>query len=343
MNILIVRLSAIGDIVMASPVAEAIKRKHPNSTIYWLAQPECATLLNDHPFVDHVIVWPRKEWSQLWKQKKYIALLHAIRLLRRQLQSLDIELAIDLQGLLKSGLMMWLSGAKKRISLGAKEGSRWLVHQSIARDLGDTTLIGSEYRWLCRQLDFPHQPWNMTIGLSEQSRQRAQNIVEHDIRAPFIVLCPFTTRPQKHWIDEHWRALITKLSDAGIKTVMLGGAADAEHAQALSDGLAVINLTGRTSLQEASALIALSNGLIGVDTGLTHMGHAHRKPTLAIFGSTRPYQRSDHQTSLVLYEAMPCAPCKRNPTCNNRFDCMRAISADQVIAQFMTIYKRTLT
>ena len=118
---------------------------------------------------------------------------------------------------------------------------------------------------------------------------------------------------------------------------MLGGPADSQHAERLATNANIINLVGKTSLQEAAELIKQSDGVIGVDTGLTHMGHGFQKPTIALFGSTRPYERCDANTSVVLFEDLACAPCKRRPTCNARFDCMQALTPQRVLDSFLPL------
>ena len=72
--------------------------------------------------------------------------------------------------------------------------------------------------------------------------------------------------------------------------------------------------------------------LVGVDTGITHLGVAMGAPTLALFGSTCPYLRAPEGRLQVVYLPRPCSPCRRNPTCGGRFDCMREIDVDRVAA-----------
>ena len=110
-GILIVRLSAIGDIVMASPLIHALRRRYPESRIAWLVQPESAALLQEHPELDEVITWPRSRWRELWRTRRWPALVREVRGFRAGLRQQGFTLALDLQGLLKSGLMAWWSGA----------------------------------------------------------------------------------------------------------------------------------------------------------------------------------------------------------------------------------------
>jgi heptosyltransferase-1 len=73
--------------------------------------------------------------------------------------------------------------------------------------------------------------------------------------------------------------------------------------------------------------------LVGVDTGLTHMGIAFNTPTVAIFGSTRPYLDTRRDNAKVIWLGLECSPCRRNPTCHGAFTCLRDITPDQVIEQ----------
>ena len=71
MRILVTRLSAIGDIVFASPLVDALRARYPDARISWLVQPESQELLCHHPALDEVLVWPRREWQALWRQRRY--------------------------------------------------------------------------------------------------------------------------------------------------------------------------------------------------------------------------------------------------------------------------------
>jgi len=330
--ILIVRLSAIGDIVMASPLIHALRQRYPQSHIAWLVQPEGAALLRDHPELDEVLVWPRAKWRELWQRRRLGALFGELRALRRTLRERRFALAIDLQGLLKSGLLAWLSGARRRIGLGSREGSQWLVTEVLPRG-GEAALIGSEYRFLAERLGLPTRDFGMRIGIGESAEQQAAQLRSTlPAGRPYAVICPFTTRPQKHWFTDHWRALIPRLrADLGMEVLMLGGPGDVDAAHAIADRSEVVDRVGQTDLQTAAALIRDSALLVGVDTGLTHMGIAFDRPTVCLFGSTRPYLRSESPKTRVIYHALDCAPCRRNPTCGGAFTCLREITPDEVM------------
>ena len=101
-RVLIIRLSAIGDVVFASPLVAACKRTYPDAEIDWLAEGVTRPLLAGMPDINTVILWPRQEWVDLWRDKRLVALVQAVLLFRAQLRAKKYDLVVDAQGLLKS-------------------------------------------------------------------------------------------------------------------------------------------------------------------------------------------------------------------------------------------------
>lgn len=338
-RILLVRLSAIGDILMASGLPEQLKQIWPECHVSWLCQPESASLLTDNPWVDDVIPWDRKEWQLTWSKGQIPQLVRLVSGFRKAQKNRRFDLAIDLQGLLKSAILTRWSHADYRIGLGDAEGAAFLYSKQFPRDLGNTRIIGSEYRYLAEQLGAEQSAYRMHLGIDENSRERADKLLSRQVgESEYLVFCPFTTRPQKHWFDSHWRELAERMQQRyRLPIIILGGPADRSKADLLCGSSWMQNLAGKTSLPEAGHIISKCRGLIGVDTGLTHMGHAARVPTLSLFGSTCPYIDPDNPTGKVIYLGLNCSPCRRNPTCNGQFDCLRDITPERVINEFSSL------
>jgi heptosyltransferase-1 len=333
LKILIVRLSAIGDIVMASPLIRALREHYPAAHIAWLAQPEAVPLLAANPRLNEVIVWPRGEWQRLWREKHYWQLARVMFTFRRDLRARGFDLVLDIQGLMKSGLLAWMTGAPQRIGLGSREGSARLMTRVVDKPQGDRR-IGSEYRCMAEALGLNPGSFEMEVALSaEDETFVASLIAECGLQDGYAVICPFTTRPQKHWVETRWPELVARLqNDLGLAVVMLGGPGDAEAAARIAaDAPTLHSLVGHTGLAQAAAVISRARLLVGVDTGLTHMGIAFAVPTLAIFGSTCPYLDTGRDNTRILYKALDCSPCRRRPTCDGAFTCMREINVDEVL------------
>lgn len=332
-RVLIIRLSAIGDVVFASPLAAAIQNRFPRAQIDWLAEDTVAPLIQHHPDIHEVIIWPRKIWSQHWRRGRLLALLGSVLAFRKALNARHYELVVDAQGLLKSAVLGWLSGAPRRVSFRSKEPTSWLVGERIEKDVSPR--ISSEYRALAQYLGCDTRQFPLRIALPDAVLEW---LAQFRRAEPYVVLSPFTTRPQKHWPEAHWRQLADEICQAGWRVVVLGAPADVESAERIFDGISIESMVGKTTLLESAALVSGAQLVIGVDTGLTHMGWAFSVPTIALFGSTFPYRAPEGLRGEVLYRDMACSPCRRKPTCGGSFDCLGDITVEQVIATAKRYY-----
>lgn len=328
-RVLIIRLSAIGDVVFASPLVAACRKRYPSTEIDWLAEGVVRPLLTELPGLTQVVLWPRQEWQDLWREKRIFALLRAVMAFRQKLRERNYDLVIDAQGLVKSAFLSWLTGSPQRIGFKSKEPNGVFLTQRFDKSI--TPRISSEYLALADTLGWDTSNFEMVLGLSELDNKRSIDIAPQDA---YVVIAPFTTRPQKHWTHRHWRALIEQLVNAGHRVACLGGPADREEAATLLEGLTVMNWVGAYPLGVSAGLVKQSSGVIGVDTGLTHMGIAVGVPTVALFGSTCPYLETGRDKVRVIYHELGCAPCRRSPTCGGRFDCMVGITAEEALSAF---------
>lgn len=342
-RILIVRSSAIGDVVFASPLAEALRRTHPDAYIAWVVEPGIDVLVANDPAVDECIVWPKKQWRTLLRAGRWLALVREVRAFRARLRERRFDLALDLHGLAKSAFLAWLSGAPRRIGLGAREGSARFVTEVVPRG-GDRARISSEYLHLARHLGLDCGAFLPRLNVAPAAASAAAQLLrEHGLAAGgYAVFAAFTTRPQKHWFDDAWRELAGRLrARTGVVPVLLGGPADRPAADALLRGApGIVDLVGRTDLAQAAALVRDSALVVGVDTGLTHMGIAFGVPTVALFGSTCPYTVTGRDNARVVWLGLSCAPCHRAPTCGGAFPCMRDISADRALHEALAVLGR---
>lgn len=344
---LIVRTSAIGDVVMTSALPAALRRQYPDAHIAWLVEPGIHELLTPDPNIDEVILWPKQAWRTLWREGRKLELLRQVWQFRRQLRARRFDTALDLQGLMKSGFLAWLSGAPRRVGLGSKEGSQWLMTEVVARDHEPRELMSSEYQHFAQAIGLEATTFHPSLTVSPAAGQAAlAQLGQHQlVPGGYAVVAPFTTRPQKHWFEEHWQHLLPQLADStGLRPVILGGPGDAAAAQRLAAAdPRTVNLAGQTGLAEAVALVAHSALLVGVDTGLTHMGTALDRPTVAIFGSTCPYQRTGRPNGRVIWLGLACSPCRRRPSCGGEFGCLRDITPEHVLREVHAVLATSST
>jgi heptosyltransferase-1 len=323
-NVLLVRLSARGDIVFSSPLVRAFRRTFPEARITWLAESHTKNLIEHHPELDEVIVWDRGSWKKLVKERRFVALFREARTFISELRRRRFDLAVDMQGLLRSGLMAFLSGAPTRIGVDRH------------RNQGNRAKVSSEYLYLAQELGLDTGDFRMEVPLSIEDREFiAEWIAREGLESGYAVAIPFTTRPQKHWFEDRWAALLDRVTeDLGLPTVVLGGPGDQEALGRIRRMAAStpVSLVGKTSLTQAAGAIERASLVIGVDTGLSHMGIAFDRPTVTIFGSNIPYTEPPTNRGKVLVHWLECSPCKGNPTCNGDYTCLKLISVEDVVA-----------
>ncbi len=333
-SILIVRLSAIGDVVMASAIIPPLRRAYPQARIDWLVESGVDELLQANTRLDEVVVWPRRDWATLLRRGRLLGLLRYCSKFVRCLRRRNYELVLDLQGLWKSAIWAFLSGAPQRLGLGSRGGCQLLMTQVIAR--GNTgERIASEYLHLLQELGVDPGAFLMDLPVGRDDAASAACLLQrHGVVDRYAVICPFTTRTQKHWLEHYWGELARRLqTEWGLAVVMLGAPSDKPAAQRIAawNGGQLHNLVGASRLGETIALIRGASIVIGVDTGLTHMGVAQGIPAVALFGSTRPYLDPANGRTLILYSDLPCAPCRRHPICGGTFTCMRELHVERVM------------
>lgn len=316
-RILIVRISALGDLVFCSALLDGLRRAFPQAHLSWLVQPRFAGLLEGDARIDRVLRLPEK--------------LRDIRdLLRGQA---PFDWVIDAQGLLKTRLLARLAPAARRIGFASKEPGAFLMHECWPKG-GALADIASEYRHLAQVLT-GEDPGAPRLHPQPAERDAADAFLAAQDTAPgFIALCPFTTRPQKHWMEDYWPRLAQQLHARGHGPLaLLGGPADRAAADRILAHMppGTRDWVAATPLRLLPALLARAQLVVGVDTGLTHIGIAVRRPVVALFGSTCPYTRGAPDAPLrVMYDALPCSPCRRRPTCNGAFTCLRDLTPERV-------------
>ncbi len=323
---------------MASPMIRVLRRHYPDAYIAWLVEPSSVDLLRSNKDLDELIIWNKKEWRELFQKGRLLLLKHRISEFSRHLHTKRFDLAIDAQGLLRSRWLAWLSGAGERIGFESKEPGRFLMTRITSKG-GHTGIMGSEYRHMMGVLGLDTEGFHPEIILSEEDENAAREILgELQTGDRYAVFAPFTTRPQKHWFEDRWIELAELIYEKlGLQPVLLGGKGDFDSALRMEKAARVplSNLTGRTSLGQSAAIIRDATLMIGVDTGLTHMGAAFDCPTVALFGATCPYLHTAGQRTSVIYNPMTCSPCRRSPICNGDFTCMKSIEAGHVLNEAM--------
>lgn len=341
-NILIIRPSSIGDIVMASPMIKVLRDGYPGGRIAWLADPGTMDLLRFHPGLDEVIPWDKTGWETLWRQGRVISLIREIIRFSTSMRSMRFDLALDAQGLLRSRFLARLSGARERLGFESREPGRFLMTRIISRGPNNGHM-GSEYYFMMEALGFFPGPFLSGLTLSPGDRVKGEQAIRQaGVVGEYATICPFTTRVQKHWLKDRWAMLAKRIRRLfSVPVIILGGPEDVQESaliRTLASG-EVFDLTGKMTLAQSAAVISRSSLVVGVDTGLTHMAVDFGRPTIALFGATCPYLHSGNPRAYILYKRLACSPCRRSPVCEGAYTCMKSIQVKDVLDAAQSVLK----
>jgi len=276
--IVLVKLSAIGDVIHGIPAAVELKRVFPATRIGWVVEGRAADVLAGHPAIDHLFRLPRG-WLKSWS---------AVRSLRRQLIDFRADVAIDMQGLFKSAIATRLSGARLRIGHARPESreAAWLAYTRTVSataahvvDRNCDLLAPLGVRGV--RPDFAMPDWPV-------SRHRIREWLNTlRLPAPPVIINPGAGWPSKIWPEERFAAVARQLHDRHRLTsvVVWGGErerASAERIAAAAPAATVV--APPTTLQDLGVLSRLSRLFLSGDTGPLHLAAAVGTPCVGLFG-----------------------------------------------------------
>ncbi|NTV14353.1 MAG: lipopolysaccharide heptosyltransferase I [Desulfobulbaceae bacterium] len=341
-NILIVKTSAIGDVTHTLPALNALRRQYPAARITWLVEEAAAGLLVAHPALDRLLVSRRKHWAQELRRgprRAWAALREAGRFLG-QLRDTRYDLLLDFQGLLKSGVLVALARAQRKVGFGRgmahAEGSWFFLNERIPAVAMDIHALERELLLLkAVGVECPAVAFALPITAAHRGKVEALLAAAGVERSrPLLAINPQATWPTKLWFPERFAELAAHLVAQGWAVVFTGSPADREEIARIIAAMPtpVANLAGETNLLELAALYQLAQVVVSTDTGPMHIAAATGTPVVAIFGSTAPWRTGPwgEQHRVVRVE-LPCSPCLKR-SCPTARECMREISVAMVAA-----------
>jgi len=330
-NILIIKPSSLGDIVLALPVLSGLRTSFPDAKISWLIRPDFAPLLENHPHLDEIIVFDRRYLGKGWYNPRALAsLLVLIRRLRRS----SFDAVFDLQGLFRTASLCWLTGCKKRFGmLTAREFAHIFYTHKVSQDKDCIHLV-DYYLKIIKAAGASEADVQFILPQTDAAAGSVGRLLAgHSIRSGnYVVLIPGSTHSDKCWPVERFAALADKISSRfDLSIVTTGSAAESsiiEKLQKLSN-VPIVNLVGQTSLSELVALLRTARLVVSNDTGPGHIAAALGVPLVLIFGRSNPARVAPYGRSRCVAAVEPDGRgLKRNST-DPKHD-IKAVTVDDV-------------
>ncbi len=323
-RILITRLSHIGDCILTLPVVNAIRKQYPDAFIAWAVESPTQQLLEHHPEIDHIIQVPKSWMSKpgTWRQ------------LRRDLRCEDFDVAIDPQGLTKSAMLGWLSGAPRRIGIKGRWGrelSPWL-NNTLVETLSDHVVDRSME--LLSKLDIESPQVEFNLPTIAEANQKIDTWLSNHKLNSFAVINPGASWRSKRWENDRFGTVASHLYQEHNLRTVITWAGDQEKAMAQQ----IFRLNNRgsvfampTSLNELASLISRAKFFVGCDTGPMHIATAVGTPCVGLYGTTRPQDSGAYGPQHVAVQKWyQSGSCKKRRGADN--DAMRDIMASDVNA-----------
>jgi lipopolysaccharide heptosyltransferase II len=313
----LVKLGAIGDVVNTLPFANRLRAGYPAARITWVIAPLSHALLEGHPAVDEFLVFDAKQPST-WPG------------FVRELRAQRLELAIDLQRLIKSGMITRATGAKTRLGFDrarCKERSHVFTNLRIPANPAPGVTV-AQYLEFADFLELPAQPPTWKLPFTPFAARAGERIVVLNVGASWS---------SKLWANERWAELARRLAqELGLAVHLSGGREDRAAAGeiARAAGVPVVSHAGELTLRETAGLLASAELVISGDTGPLHMAVALGRPVVALFGAADPRRTAPFgQPDAVVRNAVECSPCRKRVCPVPGHPCMSGLSVESVFAR----------
>ena len=335
-NILIIKMSSLGDVIHTLPFSAALRELYPKARISWLVHPQFSGFLPDPPTIDKIIYFDKVAFNK----KGFLEKIKFLRKFRQELHAEKFDLVIDMQGLFKSAVIAALTGCRNRIGYCEMREGSGLVSKAICGEHSHDHVI-ERYLDVARYLggDISNIEFPLP-DLTKEEQSVSEKLVEKGFSSEqkYVVFVPGARWETKEWPPKHYAALADKIADEGTFVVLAGGPDEREKAaliEAAAETDKIIDLTGQTSLRELAALIKGCEVFISGDTGPLHFAAALKKPLIAMYGPTKadrtgPYG-SDKAT--VLITPAVCAGCLKKHC--SAWHCMDDITPEVVFNEYL--------
>ena len=328
-SVLVVKLSAIGDVIHALPVSYAIKETYPEARVTWVVEPPAYDILKDNPYIDNIIVFEKKKFKSMRGFLKNYGPFTKI------LNADKYDASLDLQGLFKSAAIAW--SAKAPIRLGTCN-MREMSHKVSRPVVGPNANghIVERYLDVVRELGCQVNKVVFPMEISQRDQQAAEGAMQQAgirMENPYVVLAVGANWPNKRWPTRYYAKLSDWLYDRKIIPVIIGGGMlDSTLAGEIDAEAEIppIILVGKTTLKQLAHVIKNAKAVVGGDTGPVHLAAGLGVPTVMVMGPTDANRNGPYgQLENAIEANRPCKYCWKR-ACPKGLECLSVIHPEAV-------------
>jgi heptosyltransferase I len=348
-KILIIRLSAIGDVVHVLPALRLLRSNFPESKIAWLVEDKASDILTGHPDIDDVIIFPRKKWQRtILKINKTLNTLSDIISFYKRLRGEHYDLIIDFQGNLKSGIMNLITGSGKKVGFGkgyCKE-LNYLTTQYQAFPPEKKMHRIDKNLFLLKELGIENGFQRPKLPVFNPDRKYISKFITTGINSslPIIIIHPGTSKfgSYKQWPPLNYALLADMILDTyEANVVFTWGPYEFGAVKEIVEKMKhkAIPACETRSIKQLIELIKRASLFIGGDTGPLHIASILDIPVVGIYGPKDPEIYGPYNgKAIVIKKDVPCSPCRKR-TCGDTI-CMSSILPEDVFLGVSKLMER---
>jgi lipopolysaccharide heptosyltransferase I len=339
---LLIKVSSLGDVLHALPALSLLRANHPSAFIAWLVEEPYKDLLYNNPDLDEIIPIRTRYWRKNWTSKTFAEIRDTIALLHRH----RFDIAFDLQGLIKTGLISWLAGAPKRLGLNRKNCREPLnalfTNKKASFVAKGTNVVDINLNLIRLAGGIQTVPQSHRLEVPEEIRAKVDVFFKEnpDLSAkPIVAINPGAGFPTKLWKLDRFAKLADRIArEQGLNILLAWGPGEKPMAETIADLMTEKSwIAPKTSIQESIALFRHASMMISCDSGPLHICAAMGIPTVSIFGPTDPARNGPYGPNhLVVCKEQPCSFCWKKSCAIETHDCMDQIEVEDVFQAVKT-------
>jgi heptosyltransferase I len=339
-KVLVLRLSAVGDVIRVLPAVKALKQSHPASFVTWVVEEPSKPLLESQPEVDEVILFPRRRWAEGIKSPKGVwRTIGEVRRFILGLRRRKFDAALDFHGILKSGLISFVSGAPIRVGFdrrSTQEGNFIFSNVKVTLPERKMSRIQKNFA-LVKRMGLKTEEFNPKLHIPSEESEAVESFFGHlpkPLPRPIIAIHPGTSpkTSYKRWMSLRYSRLADRLiHELRASVVFTWGPQELDLVEGIRRRMEEESVLGpRTeSLTQLAEVFRRCDVYVGGDTGPMHVASFMGIPVVVIYGPTDPVVNEPFGPCKKVMNDVGCNPCRKR-NCKE-LACLKGVAVDDVL------------
>jgi len=337
-RILIVRTDRLGDVILSTPVIQALREAFPAAYIAFMCRPYTKEALEGNPYLNEVIIC-----DKYGKHKSFWGIIKLASCLRKK----KFDWAIVLHPTNRVHLVTFLAGISYRVGWDKKMG--FLLSKKITHTKQEGKKHELEYTLdVLREIRIPINDKHTYFPITTRAEEKIEELLKKEgvsENNKLIVIHPSASCPSKRWPQVNFSQLIKLLKEKiDLKGIVITASNEVEFGKRIVEENEVIDLRGKLSISEIGSLLKRAALFISNDSGPVHIGASLDIPVISIFGRKDPglsplRWRPLGENSFYFHKDVGCEVCLAH-NCQKGFLCLEEISPEEVAEKGISILSK---